>query len=62
MNHRITFLEEGKHYETFEDILPDTNSVLDMLIIGKTPSPNSVKIGQYLQDRQKKSMWNKLEE
>ena len=34
MNHRITFLEEGKHYETFEDILPDTNSVLDMLIIG----------------------------
>ena len=62
MNHRITFLEEGKHCETFEDILPDTNSVLDMLIIGKTPSPNSVKIGHYFQGRQGKSMWNKLEE
>jgi hypothetical protein len=62
MNHRITILKEGKYYDTFKDILPDTNTVLDMLIIGKTPSPDSVKIGHYFQGRHGMSMWNKLEE
>ena len=62
MNHRITILKEDKYYDTFEDIIPDTHSVLDMLIIGKTPSPDSVKIGHYFQGRHGKSMWNKLEE
>ncbi len=63
MNHRITIIKDGQSYETFEDILPKgENSKLDMLIVGKTPTPDSVKVGHYFQGRNGKSMWNKLEE
>lgn len=63
MNHRITIQTNGQSFETFEDILPkEDNATLNMLIIGKTPAPDSVKTGHYFQGRNGKSMWNKLEE
>lgn len=63
MNHRITIQVNGQSYDTFEDILPkEDNTTLDMLIVGKTPEPNSVRTGHYFQGKHGVSMWNKLEE
>lgn len=60
MTHRIQIQKEGKTYDTLEDILPSDSLKLDMLIIGKVPAPESVKVGHYFQGRQGKTMWNKL--
>lgn len=63
ISHKKIIQENGQSHETFEDILPkDSNATLNMLIVGKTPSPDSVKIGHYFQGKQGMSMWHKLEE
>lgn len=62
MNHRILLRKNDMEFYTFEDILPEKDSVLDMLIVGKVPAPTSVSIGYYFQGKHGKAMWNKLTE
>ena len=51
---------DGKEITTLKDILPETSG-LNVLFVGKTPMPDSVKAGHYFQGRQGKSFWNMLE-
>ena len=62
MNHKVLYHQNEMEFETLEDILPEKNVHLDMIIVGKVPSPVSVNAGHYFQGKHGKALWNKLVE
>lgn len=52
----------NKEYWTLDDILPNGDKTLEVLIIGKVPTPTSVKAGHYYQGSQGQFFWKKLKE
>lgn len=60
MSYATTIELKGKRVDTLADVLPD-DVPLKMLIVGKTPTPNSVAAGHYFQGRQGKMFWGKLQ-
>ncbi|WP_368489692.1 uracil-DNA glycosylase family protein [Clostridium sp. BJN0013] len=59
-NYRTQIQVDGGTMETLQDILPQGNE-LNILFVGKVPTPFSVKEGHYFQGRQGKMFWNKLQ-
>lgn len=59
MEYNIVIKENGEEYQTLKDILPETGP-LNILFIGKTPSPVSVEKGHYFQGVQGRMFWNRL--
>jgi mismatch-specific thymine-DNA glycosylase len=59
--HTINFEEGEIKFETLEDILPE-NGTLDILIVGKTPSPFSVMKGDYFQGSHGMRFWHLMTE
>jgi len=59
MNYQIRMEQDGKTVMTLKYILPDGEQ-LRMLIVGKTPVPESVAVGHYFQGRQGRMFWNRL--
>ncbi|MEY8000947.1 hypothetical protein AB8U03_12220 [Clostridium sp. Mt-5] len=59
-DYRIQIQVDGETIETLQDILPQ-GSELNILFVGKVPTPFSVKEGHYFQGRQGKMFWNKLQ-
>lgn len=60
MNYKTTITVDGVTYDTLQDILPEVGKQLKVLIIGKTPSLNSVLKGHYFQGTRGKTFWRKL--
>lgn len=49
MDHRIKCYDNKGSFITLSDILPDDNTTLDILVIGKVPAPKCVSAGHYYQ-------------
>ncbi|HUW11847.1 MAG TPA: uracil-DNA glycosylase family protein [Anaerolineae bacterium] len=61
MSYRTDIVVAGRTFATLQDILPESGP-MRMMIIGKTPAPVSVKAGHYLQGRQGRMFWNRLQD
>ena len=61
MDHRIEMDIDGQAVTTLADILP-ARGPLQVLFIGKTPSPVSIEAGHYFPGRIGKGLWKRLDE
>jgi TDG/mug DNA glycosylase family protein len=61
MDYQVTIQSNGQPVMTLADILPAAGP-LRMLVVGKTPLPASVELGHYLQSRQGRLFWRRLED
>ncbi len=61
MEYKATLSIGERAVTTLADILPEAGPIR-MLVVGKTPSPVSVEVGHYLQGRQGRLFWTRLEE
>ena len=60
MDHKIKYHDNEGEFYTLADILPEGNTPLDILAIGKFPTHTSVNIGHYYQGFQGKRFWGNL--
>lgn len=61
IGHQIEMTVDGRKVRTLADILP-AHSPIRILIVGKTPLPDSVNAGHYFQGSQGKLLWSQLKE
>lgn len=61
MDHRIEMEIDGQAVTTLADILP-VRGPLQVLFIGKAPSPASIEAGHYFPGRVGKGLWKRLDE
>lgn len=61
MDYRINIPDASGNYDTLADILPIKGRQIKMLIVGKTPMPDSISSGHYFQSQRGKQVFDILQ-